>query len=131
MAIRTKAIIAACAALACLSNSALTQEDDTPMIQMGNGESNSITLDGLKRDGDTLTVSEVMIAEDGWLVMRGVLRNGEEVNLWDFDEPLPLDKPPVVSATYKTQRWRKYLDNLTTEPFGLHRIYFVNWLHKR
>lgn len=75
--------------------------------------------------------SPIPRTEDGWVVMRGVLRDGTEVNLWDFDKPLPWEKPALVSATYKTQRWRKYLDNLTTEPYGMHRIHFANWLQQR
>jgi hypothetical protein len=63
--------------------------------------------------------------------MRGVLRNGSEVNLWDFGDPLPWSKPRLVSALFHTQRWRKYLDNLTTEPYALHRMYFANWLQRR
>lgn len=69
--------------------------------------------------------------EDGWLVMEGTLRNGTTVNLWDFDKPLPWNKPARVSATYHTQRWRKYLDNLTTEPYAVHRMYFCEWLARR
>lgn len=69
--------------------------------------------------------------EDGWLVMEGTLRDGSTVNLWQFDEPLPWSKPALVSATYRTQRWRKYLDNLTTEPFAVHRMYFCEWLGRR
>jgi hypothetical protein len=75
--------------------------------------------------------SPVPRTEDGWLVMRGKLRDGSEVNLWEFGKPLPWDKPRLVSATYLTYRWRKYLDNLTTEPFALHRMYFTNWLQRR
>lgn len=33
--------------------------------------------------------------EDGWLVMEGTLRDGSTVNLWDFDQPLPWDKPEL------------------------------------
>lgn len=69
--------------------------------------------------------------EDGWLVMEGTLRDGSIVNLWQFDEPLPWSKPPLVSATYRTQRWRKYLDNLTTEGYAAHRMYFCEWLARR
>ncbi|MBC8350681.1 MAG: HTTM domain-containing protein [Planctomycetes bacterium] len=69
--------------------------------------------------------------EDGWLVMEGTLRDGSKVNLWEFDEALPWSKPPLVSATYRTQRWRKYLDNLTTEGFAAHRMYFSEWLARR
>ncbi|HUG68766.1 MAG TPA: HTTM domain-containing protein [Pirellulaceae bacterium] len=69
--------------------------------------------------------------EDGWLVMEGTLHDGSTVNLWEFDEPLPWSKPPLVSATYHTQRWRKYLDNLTTESYAAHRMYFCEWLARR
>ncbi|MEO8493670.1 MAG: HTTM domain-containing protein [Planctomycetota bacterium] len=69
--------------------------------------------------------------EDGWLVMEGTLRDGSTVNLWEFDEPLPWAKPPLVSATYHTQRWRKYLDNLTTDSYAAHRMYFCEWLARR
>lgn len=69
--------------------------------------------------------------EDGWLVMEGTLRDGTIVNLWDFDKPLPWSKPLLVSATYHTQRWRKYLDNITTEPYAAYRIPFCEWLARR
>ena len=69
--------------------------------------------------------------EDGWLVMEGTLHDGSTVNLWEFDEPLPWSKPAVVSAAYHTQRWRKYLDNLTTEQHAAHRLYFCEWLARR
>jgi hypothetical protein len=69
--------------------------------------------------------------EDGWLVMRGTLHNDEVVNLWQVDEPLPWDKPKLVSAVYLTQRWRKYLDNITTDSYALHRMYLCNWLARR
>ena len=69
--------------------------------------------------------------EDGWLVMKGTLHDGSEVNLWDFDKPLPWAKPRLVSATYKTQRWRKYLDNLTTDDYAAHRMYLCDWLARR
>lgn len=69
--------------------------------------------------------------EDGWLVMEGTLRDGSIVNLWQFDEPLPWSKPALVSATYRTQRWRKYLDNLTTDSYWAHHPYFCEWLARR
>merc|ERR1711964_376166 len=69
--------------------------------------------------------------EDGWLVMRGTLRDGSEVNLWQPNQPLPWNKPPLVSAVYLSQRWRKYLDNLTIDAHGPHRMYFGDWLQTR
>jgi len=75
--------------------------------------------------------SPIPRTEDGWVVMRGTLRDGSEVNLWQPDRPLPWDKPALVSATYLSQRWRKYLDNLTTDAHGPHRMYFADWLQSR
>ena len=75
--------------------------------------------------------SPIPRTEDGWLVMKGELRDGSEVNLWQPDRPLPWDKPENVSGTYLTQRWRKCLDNLTTEAYGRHRMYFADWLQSR
>lgn len=69
--------------------------------------------------------------EDGWLVMKGTLHNGQVVNLWQFDQPLPFDKPALVSKTFVSQRWLKYLDNLTTDAYAMHRLYFCNWLASR
>ena len=42
---------------------------DKPQITMGNGESNWIALEDVKRDGPTLTFSDVNIVGDGWLVI--------------------------------------------------------------
>lgn len=69
--------------------------------------------------------------EDGWLVMKGTLHDGTEVNLWRFDEPLPWDKPQLVSDQFASQRWRKYLDNLTIDHYALQRRYFCDWLARR
>ena len=85
----------------------------------------------LALDQNWAMFSPVPRTEDGWLVMRGELRDGSEVNLWEFDAPLPWQKPELVSQTYHSQRWRKYLDNLTTEPYALHRMHFANWLASR
>lgn len=38
-------------------------------IRRGNGEANWIKTDGVTRDGDTFTFSEVKIEENGWLVL--------------------------------------------------------------
>ena len=38
-------------------------------FSMGNGENNWIVIDGVSRDGGTLTFSEIQIVGDGWLVI--------------------------------------------------------------
>ena len=69
--------------------------------------------------------------EDGWYIMRGTLRDGSIVNLWQPDVSLPVEKPASVSDTYLTQRWRKYLDNLTRPADEHYHRYFGNWLRRR
>ena len=75
--------------------------------------------------------SPIPRTEDGWLVMKGTLRDGTVVNLWQDDRELPWDKPQRVSDTYISQRWRKYLDNLTTDQYALRRLNFCEWLGHR
>lgn len=49
--------------------------------------------------------------DDGWLVMRGVLENGAEVNLWAPGAPLRRAKPELGSSAFPNHRWRKYLSD--------------------
>lgn len=67
---------------------------------------------------------------DGWFVFRGVLRNGEEVNLWSPGSALPLSKPELVSADYPNHRWRKFISQLRTRRQRGHRKYFALWLRR-
>lgn len=69
--------------------------------------------------------------EDGWYVMKGTLRNGEEVNLWEPGVPFAWQKPGDVRATFASQRWRKYLDMLKNDGSSELRRFFVNWLVER
>lgn len=75
--------------------------------------------------------SPIPRTEDGWIVMKGTLRDGTEVNLWQDQRELPWDKPEVVSDTYVSQRWRKYLDSLSTDAYALRRLNFCEWLGHR
>ncbi|MBL4681730.1 MAG: hypothetical protein JKY88_13540 [Pseudomonadales bacterium] len=47
----------------------IVQAESAPKISIGNGENNWIITEGVKRNGSTLTFSEVNIDGDGWLVM--------------------------------------------------------------
>ena len=75
--------------------------------------------------------SPVPRTEDGWLLMVGTLEDGSEVNLWQPDRPVPWSKPALVSRTFRSQRWLKYLDNLTTNAYVGYRDYFCEWLVRR
>lgn len=69
--------------------------------------------------------------EDGWPVLRGTLRDGSEVNLWEPGRELPWDKPASVSGLYHNQRWRRYLESLMMESCALNRPNFADWLQTR
>jgi len=58
------------AIVTCLGISvAQAQSDGTPQRSIGNGAKNWITTEGVKREGGTLTFSEVQIDGNGWLVI--------------------------------------------------------------
>ena len=69
--------------------------------------------------------------EDGWLVMKGTLRDGTEVNLWEPGRPLPWVKPELVSALFPSSRWRRCLENLPVDQYAYHRQYLADWLQQR
>lgn len=66
--ISTRAAAIALAWLLVLSASSSGAEE-TPKITMGNGAKNWITVEGVKREGSTLTFREVQIDGNGWLVI--------------------------------------------------------------
>lgn len=49
---------------------------------------------------------------DGWYVIPAKLRDGTEVDLFNNGNPLSWEKPPIISATYKNDRWRLFMMNL-------------------
>lgn len=67
----------------------------------------------------------------GWLVFRGTLTDGREVNLWSPDEPLPQSKPALVSAMYPNHRWRRYLLYLHELPDEVQRRHVAEYLCRR
>ena len=71
------------------------------------------------------------MTSDGWFVMKGVLADGEVVNLWQPGEPLPWRKPATVRATFRGRRWAKYLQNLLTDAYGMHIHGLARWLRWR
>ena len=71
------------------------------------------------------------LTDDGWYVMRGTLRDGSVVNLWEPGKTVDSAKPKLVSAGYPTERWRKYLMTICSRDKIEHRRHFANWLRHR
>lgn len=68
------------------------------------------------------------LTDDGWYVIPGRLRNGEEVDVFQNGGPVSWDKPTLVSAMYPNQRWRKYMMNIWKKKFKAHRLYYGKYL---
>ena len=49
------------------------------------------------------------IKNDGWFVMKGVLKSEKEVNLWFPGEPVSFEKPKDVPGMYTGHRQQKYI----------------------
>ncbi len=67
--------------------------------------------------------------DDGWYVFTGRTRDGDVIDL-RTRQAVTWEKPELVSATYKNQRWRKYLMNLRLRKNQAHRKLFVKWMMK-
>jgi hypothetical protein len=69
--------------------------------------------------------------DDGWFVMRGVLVDGSEVNLWEPQRELSWAKPQLPSAHFPNHRWRKYLSNFRWNQDTEQLSCFSDWLRAR
>ncbi len=72
-----------------LCQSIAVAEEQAAKISLGNGENNSITVEGVSRDGSILTFPQVTIDGNGWLVMH------------PFEDGKP-NGDKYVAATYVT-----------------------------
>jgi len=68
------------------------------------------------------------LRDDGWYVIPGRLRNGAVVDIFKNGGPVSWEKPKMVSATYPSERWRKYLMNLYLSSNHGHRLYYGKYL---
>lgn len=69
------------------------------------------------------------LAVDGWLVAPGLLANGTRVDAFHGSR-VDWDRPPDVSATYPSARWRKYVTRLWRYE-SAHRDLFAAYLCDR
>jgi predicted DCC family thiol-disulfide oxidoreductase YuxK len=70
------------------------------------------------------------IIDDGWYVIPGRLRDGQQVDLFFNDEPVSVswEKPENISATFQADRWRKYMLNFLNPKNEKHRLQFGRYL---
>jgi hypothetical protein len=68
------------------------------------------------------------LRDDGWYVIEGELKGGSRVDLFRDGQPLNWRKPELVSATYKNERWRKYLMNLAHSDYMRYRAHYLEYL---
>jgi hypothetical protein len=72
--------------------------------------------------------------EDGWYVIPGNLRGGQQTDLMSVTRDdygvhgVSWEKPQDVNATYKNEHWRKYLENLHTEEDADQRLYLGQYI---
>jgi len=64
----------------------------------------------------------------GWFVSVAKQKSGAEIDVWNDGQPVSFDPPPLPSASYKRQRWRKLGDNLLSDDQPGLRSSFVRWL---
>jgi hypothetical protein len=67
--------------------------------------------------------------EHGWYVLNARLRDGDQVDLLT-GRPVTWARPALVSATYRNERWRKYLMNLSTGQYASYRPYYAQYLQR-
>ncbi len=64
----------------------------------------------------------------GWVVVPAILANGQEVDLKTDAAPVNWNPPPLVSATYYNERWRKYLMNICEGDNQSHCFTYASYL---
>jgi hypothetical protein len=66
--------------------------------------------------------------DDGWFVFPAKLADGSDVDLFRDGAPLSYDTPPLIAATFKGDRWRKYMTNIWSSSGEAHRLPFGRYL---
>ncbi|HET7273488.1 MAG TPA: HTTM domain-containing protein [Rubrobacter sp.] len=72
--------------------------------------------------------------EDGWYVIPGNLRDGQQTDLMSVTRDdyglhqVSWAKPKDVPATFKNEHWRKYLENIYSKDHADQRLYFGQYI---
>lgn len=64
----------------------------------------------------------------GWFIIVGERKDGVQIDVWNDKNPVDWQMPDVPSATYRTQRWRKFLDNIINPRHAVVRPFFLRWV---
>lgn len=65
--------------------------------------------------------------EHGWYVIPAKLADGTTIDIFS-GKPLTWEKPTLVSATYRNERWRKYLMNIAMISHSRYRQHYARYL---
>jgi hypothetical protein len=66
--------------------------------------------------------------DDGWFVFPAKLADGRDVDLFRDGAPLTFEPPELVAATFKGDRWRKYMTNVWAQKGEKYRLPFGRYL---
>jgi hypothetical protein len=69
-----------------------------------------------------------VLKQDGWIIARAELANGEEVDLNADDLQLNFNKPAYVLSRFKNDRWRKYTEQVFAAGNEVLRLYYAKYL---
>jgi hypothetical protein len=69
--------------------------------------------------------------EDGWLVVRGWLQNGQNVDLRTGVSPASFAKPSAVAETYGDERMASLLIDLTFDEYSAYREGYLQYVAKK
>ena len=67
--------------------------------------------------------------DDGWFILEGTTKTGEQFDLNRQGRPITYAKPPNIVKLFKNDRWRKYSENYLFVDNSWMRAYYCNyWL---
>jgi hypothetical protein len=67
--------------------------------------------------------------EDGWYVVPGTLENGKQVDVVSGREgPVSWERPLLVSATYRSDRWQCFLWHLWEKEYAVYLLHYGRYL---
>jgi len=67
--------------------------------------------------------------DDGWFILEGTTKTGEQLDLNRQGRPITYAKPPNIVKLFKNDRWRKYSENYLFVDNSWMRAYYCNyWL---